>query len=508
MSATRSISVALLLSAGCAFDPAGIPVSGVDASDPEVSVVEGGQILDATSDVALDATGPGDAVHDVAPDWPAWDAGPGPDAWRDGPVDAPPTPDIVAPCPPTCPIACLPGSATCPLPSNISAGQLPAPCAAVTVPQGAVWRLCSNTSSSCRIVSGTDCNAAPTCAGSAVNQTTAVGGTTIPACAFAIVDLTVETGATLQVRGESPALLVVKGAATIAGLVDASAQGRYGGAGGGDGGKVATSGKGASGTGPVPGAGGQTCDCQTSEDNYDDCGGGGGGFSTVGGAGGLEGGKFCSSGPEPLGGTSYGTDALVPLLGGAGGGSGDVGNAAGAVPGDGGGGGGAIQISASSIDLTGAILANGGPGGGGASSNNTYPGGGGGGGSGGGILLEATTFGGTGWTMAAGGGGGGGGDDCSAGDGKQDKLVSGNEQAPTGGAGCNSGGDGGTGAYKTPPGSAGAGQNAGIWEGPGGGGGGAGRLRFNTIAAAVACPPAGLKTSASVSCGTMTVKAP
>jgi len=79
------------------------------------------------------------------------------------------------------------------------------------------------------------------------------------------------------VRGDSPALLVVKGTALVAGTVDASAQGRFGGAGGGDGGKVASNGKGASGAGPLPGTGGQTCDCQTSEDNYDDCGGGGGG---------------------------------------------------------------------------------------------------------------------------------------------------------------------------------------------------------------------------------------
>jgi hypothetical protein len=330
--------------------------------------------------------------------------------------------------------------------------------------------------------------------------------TSVSACVFYLPSLTVEAGATLQVRGPSPAILVVKGVAQIAGTIDASANGRLGGAGGGDGGQTASNGKGSSGTGPVPAVGGKTCDCQTDEDNYDDCGGGGGGFATVGGAGGLEGGKFCTQGPEPLGGVTYGNQQLVPLLGGSGGGSGDVGNAAYALPGDGGGGGGAIQISASTIQLSGAVLANGGPGEGGYSWSSAYPGGGGGAGSGGGILLEAANLSGSGWAMAAGGGGGGGGDDCTADDGEQAQLVGGAEQPPTGGADCNSGGDGGNGAYGSPPSTAQDGQSVGIWEGPGGGGGGAGYLRFNKVGGVAPCPPSGIQTSGVASCGAMAVQ--
>jgi hypothetical protein len=495
------LATSLLLIGGCFFDSSGLQVSADGADDLSVDgvttidgvvPVEGGQIVDAPGDVPTTGDGPitDTTVH----------------------VDGPKPPkdllsDTVAPCPATCAIACLPGSSSCPKPSNVNPGQLPAPCGALTLPKGSTWRLCSNTTSSCRLVSGTDCTVQPVCAGKATNQPTTVAGATIPACVFVLPALTVEIGATLQVRGESPAMLIVRGTAKIAGTIDASAPGRFGGAGGGDGGKVASNGKGASGSGPVAGSGGSTCDCKTNEDNYDDCGGGGGGFATLGGSGGLEGGKFCSSGPQPQGGVTYGGKSLVPLLGGSGGGAGDVGNAAGATPGNGGGGGGVIQISAFSIDLSGAVLANGGPGTGGSSNSNTYPGGGGGGGSGGGILLEAVGIKGSGWTLVAGGGGGGGGDNCSASNGKQDKLVGGVEQAPTGGGGCQSGGKGGNGAYGAPS-AAGNGQSTGIWQGPGGGGGGSGHLRFNRVVASAACPPTGLKTSGAVSCGTMSVQSP
>jgi hypothetical protein len=495
-------ATALTLVAGCVFDSSGLSVESADGGDAVaadgVASGEGGQVLDAPG---------GDGLSDL----PVLDdVGPGVDGTPDAVVDSSPTPDktpdTIPPCPASCPIDCLPGGGSCPLPSNVSTGQLPTPCGAITLAKGSTWRLCSSTAS-CRLVVGTDCTVTPACAGKAVNQTTAISGTVIPACAFSLASLTIEVGATLLVRGPSPALVVVKGTALVAGTVDASAVGRYGGAGGGAGGKVAANGKGVSGAGPLPGIGGQTCNCQTNEDNYDDCGGGGGGFATVGGGGGYEGGKFCSAGPKPVGGVTYGKSTLVPLLGGSGGGSGDVGNAAKAIPGDGGGGGGAIQISAFAINLTGAVLANGGPGTGGASSVNTYPGGGGGAGSGGAILLEAVSFKGSGWTLAAGGGGGGGGDNCSASAGKQDKLAGGVEQPPAGGAGCSGGGDGGSGAFGAPSAAVG-GQNAGIWQGPGGGGGGAGYLRFNRVGSSVTCPPPGLKTSGAVSCGAMSVKTP
>jgi hypothetical protein len=495
------MATALLL-VGCIFDRGGVQPRSVDAEDTGDasfvdSVEDSGdeQVFDSVQDSVVDAPDATDSV-------PIAD-GPADGPLADGPLPADAlNPDTLKPCPATCPIACKPGTATCPKPKNVVATQLPSPCAALTVPQGSTWRLCSNPSTACKVVAGLSCNSlGPTCSGKAVTQVAAGGG---QVCVFAFPALTVQAGATLQVRGAAPAILVVKGTATIAGTVDASALEVSGGAGGGRGGETDTSGKGASGVGA---GGGQTCDCQTSEDNYDDCGGGGGGYATVGGSGGLEGGKFCSAGPSPSGGVTYGSKELVPLLGGSGGGAGDVGNAAQADPGDGGGGGGAIQISASTIVLDGAVLANGGAGEGGDSWSSTYPGGGGGGGSGGGILLEAITFNGSGWAMAAGGGGGGGGDDCIAGDGKQSKLVNNTEQPPTGGANCNSGGDGGTGAYGAPS-AAGNGQSVGIWEGPGGGGGGAGFLRFNSFATSASCPPQGIKTSGAISCGVMDVYAP
>jgi hypothetical protein len=512
--------VLVLLLGGCVFDRGGVTADpqggdgpvGEDAGD--IGVIDGAQDLDGRpsldggrADVTRDAPPATDADLGPQPDGPPSPDGPAPDGPLPPDLFPPDTlqPDTLPTCPATCAIACLPGTATCPQPANVVLAQLPAPCGAVTVPAGATWRLCSNTGSSCRLVAGTDCNASPGCAGKALDQTIQAAGNTIPACVFTMPALTVDAGATLQVRGDSPAILVVEGTALIAGTVDVSAQGGYGGAGGGDGGQTNSGGKGSPGTGPIPGVGGGTCDCQTNEDNYDDCAGGGGGFATVGGAGGLEGGQFCSVGPQPVGGQTYGNQALIPLLGGSGGGAGDVGNAAQANPGNGGGGGGALQISASAIELSGAILANGGPGKGGASWSTDYPGGGGGGGSGGGILLEAATFAGSGWTMAAGGGGGGGGDGCTADDGQQAKLVNNAEQLPAGGKDCSSGGDGGDGAYGAPVVQAQPGQNAGIWEGPGGGGGGAGYLRFNHAGPSATCPP-GYQTSGSVSCGTMAVQ--
>jgi hypothetical protein len=99
------------------------------------------------------------------------------------------------------------------------------------------------------------------------------------------------------------------------------------------------------------------------------------------------------------GGTAYGSDLLLPLIGGSGGGGGGGGlsfNGSG-----GGGGGGAILIAASgTINITGALLANGGAGG-------TIAGGGsgaaGGGGAGGAIRIIATTLAGNGAVSATGG---------------------------------------------------------------------------------------------------------
>ncbi len=120
--------------------------------------------------------------------------------------------------------------------------------------------------------------------------------------------------------------------------------------------------------------------------------GGGGAYGSAPPAAGY----LCPTTP----GITYGNSSLLPLVGGSGGGGGPGGSA---YPGSGGGGGGgAILVAASgTIDVSGAILANGG--------NPIFPtpngrGNSGGGGSGGAIRLVATTISGNGTLSAAGGG--------------------------------------------------------------------------------------------------------
>ncbi len=89
-----------------------------------------------------------------------------------------------------------------------------------------------------------------------------------------------------------------------------------------------------------------------------------------------------------IGGATYGSSTILPLIGGSGGGGGSGGVS---FPGAGGGGGGGAILIASSgtINLTGSIVASGGAGGSGAGAN---LGGAGGGGSGGAVRLIATTI--------------------------------------------------------------------------------------------------------------------
>lgn len=117
---------------------------------------------------------------------------------------------------------------------------------------------------------------------------------------------------------------------------------------------------------------------------------------------GAAGGGFGSTGTNydvAVGGVSYGTDNLLPLIGGSGGGGAGW-YYQGVQGGDGGGGGGAILIASStSITVTGSIIANGGV-------TLRYPNGkGGGGGSGGGIKLVANEISGNGNIIAIGGAG-------------------------------------------------------------------------------------------------------
>ncbi len=163
--------------------------------------------------------------------------------------------------------------------------------------------------------------------------------------------VTVQQGAGVSVTGALPLVVVAATTVNLQGTVQSATPGNAGGP------LVTQSG---AGGGPGGGAGG----------NHQ--GAGGGGYCGTGGQGAV---GSDAAAPAP-GGRSYGTPALVPLIGGsAGGNHGDYD--------DGGEGGGAIQISAGTSITVGTLGVLNVPGYGGANV------GGGGGGSGGGILLEA-----------------------------------------------------------------------------------------------------------------------
>ena len=176
--------------------------------------LEGGQVLDAPGD------GP---VTDGAVDadlGPGFDSAPKPDTVVDSApkpdtVDSAPKPDTTPVCPATCPIACLPGGSTCPLPSNVSTGQLPANRGSLNIPKGSTWRLCSNTTFELPAGRRDRLHRPARLRGKAeLNETTAIGGRT---CVFALAGLTIEVGA-------------ARGAGTVA--VPARGQGDRAGSGG------------------------------------------------------------------------------------------------------------------------------------------------------------------------------------------------------------------------------------------------------------------------------------
>lgn len=182
----------------------------------------------------------------------------------------------------------------------------------------------------------------------------------------------------LTIRGTRPAVLLVFGDATVAGVIDASASGSTAGGGGDD-----------AGCGSSRGESVTTCAAGSDETG----GGGGGGFGTAGGRGGD--GDDCSGGD---GGVTRGLPSLVPLLGGC------PGGAAGACSGRGAGGG-AFQLSVGgTLTLSGSLRANGGAGP--ARCSGTYIGAGGGG-SGGAIRVEALGLVTTGSSVQVNGGKGG-----------------------------------------------------------------------------------------------------
>jgi len=206
----------------------------------------------------------------------------------------------------------------------------------------------------------------------------------------------------------TPVIILATGDVNIAGTIDVSGtdaadvgaagdgavgddgvpgEGGPGGFDGGVGGAYDGDHIGGDGLGP---GGGQHGDAGNISGNWRRLGGSGGGFGKPGNAvwDGLV-----------DGGPTYGSELLLPLIGGSGGGGGAGGDAfAGS---GGGGGGGALMIAASgTINVTGAVLANGGDSG---ASAGSPTGSAGGGGSGGAIRLVASTLTGNGLISAKGG---------------------------------------------------------------------------------------------------------
>lgn len=241
-----------------------------------------------------------------------------------------------------------------------------------------------------------------------------------------MADFKLSEGATLTLTGDHPVVLAVFGDATIAGTLDASADGT------------------------VPGAGGnQSCGGSQGADGDGDparysgaSGGGGGGFGTEGGSSGdADTDHSDGLNPGASGGVVRGTPDLSPLLGGCAGGK------AGGCDTAGGAGGGAVQVSAAgTLTISGSVLANGGDGS--LPCGASDEGGGTGGGSGGGILLEASVVSNAGATIRAAGGDGGPDGDffhCggkSGGAGSTDPAQGGRD-----GTDCVAGSPGGGGGY-------------------------------------------------------------
>ncbi|GAB6043527.1 hypothetical protein [Endothiovibrio diazotrophicus] len=226
---------------------------------------------------------------------------------------------------------------------------------------------------------------------------------------FNYTDVNVAAGATLRFTpnaANTPVTILASGNVNIAGTIDISGEWGTPAGAAGDGNLGDDGIPGAPGPGGFRGGSGYPPINDTSirAEHGIGPGGGQGGLQrsspyTYGGDGG--GGGFGSAGISSrtsYGGPTYGTEALLPLIGGSGGGGGIGGTLFHGS--GGGGGGGAILIAASeAVDITGTIYANGGTGG---PIAGTGVGGSGGGGSGGAIRIVATTLSGNGGLYAKG----------------------------------------------------------------------------------------------------------
>jgi hypothetical protein len=220
---------------------------------------------------------------------------------------------------------------------------------------------------------------------------------------FVFSNLEIASNVTVRAQGTNALVILSLNDVVLNGVLDGGAQGQASGPGGFAGGDPYNG-----GTGP---GGGLPGEAEQSQCTYLCASGGGGG--SYGGTGGSGGAVNCGAVdlPSGVGGSSYGNQTLVPLVGGSGGAGGmSITSHQDANPGAGGGGGGAVQISARSsltIGPDGGITV---PGGGGGP---TTSGSGSGGGAGGAILLESPTIDIQSGAFVAANGGGGGGGDCS-----------------------------------------------------------------------------------------------
>jgi hypothetical protein len=279
---------------------------------------------------------------------------------------------------------------------------------------------------------------------------------------FAMTSFTLDAGKTLTVSGTKPAILYALGAVDIEGMIDVAAHGSTEGAGGYH---AAGPGQGADGASVIGDSG----------DYLETQGAGGGSYCGVGGAGSP---SLADGGPGGPPGATYGTAALVPILGGSSGGS----------QSSTGYGGGAIQITSNVSILVGAAGGINADGDGGDDHFAV----GGGGGSGGAILLESpkVTIAGT---LTANGGGGGDAMEVGA-----DGNVS-ITPAPGGGLAGGAGSGGGM-----VDGQGGATSQTGVF---GGGGGGAGRIRINNSDGSTALLTGVFSPALTTACGIVAVAA-
>jgi len=222
--------------------------------------------------------------------------------------------------------------------------------------------------------------------------------------------VTIPAGVTVRFkrnRANTPVVLLAQQNVVINGAIDVSGGGSSAAGGAGDGNVGDDALPGGGGPGGFDGGRGGPLRTAANERGSDGLGPGGGRaglfITNVCHCGGSGGGHAAAGLTDYFsripGGVAYGSDALLPLIGGSGGGGG-VGGTVYRGSG-GGGGGGAILIAATgTINVTGAIYANGGTSGqvtGGSNGSS------GGGGAGGAIRLVATTIAGAGTLSAAGG---------------------------------------------------------------------------------------------------------